>query len=162
MACGTPVVALRRGSVPEIIVNGVTGIVTDHPAQLPEAIGLARQLDPAACQAHVASRFTTELMAARYEDAYRRVLGEKALASGTRQLDRRPGMAARWSPARRQPVTARSSPAASGVALLGRERVEADAGHGLAKPAGYLGDDGGVVVERGRLHDRRRPGGGVA
>jgi hypothetical protein len=156
------VVALRRGSVPEIIVNGVTGIVTDHPAQLPEAIGLARQLDPAACQAHVASRFTTELMAARYEDAYRRVLGEKALASGTRQMDRRPAMAARWSPARRQqPVAPRSSPASSGVALLGRQGVQADAGHGLAKPAGHLGDDVGVVVERGRLHDRRGPGGRV-
>jgi glycosyltransferase involved in cell wall biosynthesis len=161
MACGTPVVALRRGSVPEIIVNGVTGIITDHPAQLPEAIGLARQLDPAACQAHVASRFTTELMAARYEDAYRRVLGEKALASGTRPLDRRPAMAARWSRARREQVTPRPSPASSGVALLGRERVQADPDHGLAKPAGHLGDDVGVVVERGRLHDRRGPGRGI-
>ena len=128
---------------------------------LPAAIELARQLDPAACQAHVAARFTTELMAARYEDAYRRVLGEKALASGARQLDRRPAMAARWSPARRQPVTPRPSPASSGVALLGRERVQADPDHGLAKPAGHLGDDVGVVVERGRLHDRRGPGGGV-
>src|SRR6266851_3436702 len=39
MACGTPVVALRRGSVPEIIVNGVTGIICDAPSQLPEAVG---------------------------------------------------------------------------------------------------------------------------
>ena len=86
MACGTPVVALRRGSVPEIIVNGVTGIVTDDPEQLPEAIELARLLDPAACQAHVAAKFTTELMAARYEDAYLRVLAETpapaAMATG--------------------------------------------------------------------------------
>src|SRR5216683_518107 len=79
MACGTPVVALRRGSVPEIIVNGVTGIICDAPSQLPEAVGQARQLDPAACRAHVAARFNTELMAARYEDAYRRVLADAAL-----------------------------------------------------------------------------------
>ena len=80
MACGTPVVALRRGSVPEIIVNGVTGIISDHPSELPEGIEEARQLDPAACRAHVAARFNTELMAARYEDAYRRVLADAALA----------------------------------------------------------------------------------
>ena len=161
MACGTPVVALRRGSVPEIIVNGVTGIVTDTPAGLPDAIGRARELDPAACQAHAAGRFTTELMAARYEDAYRRVLGEKALAAGHRMADRRPAMAARWSPARAVPP-ARPSPAPGGIALLGRERVQVDPHHGLAKPARHLGDDVGVVVEGGRLHDRRGPGGGVA
>lgn len=76
MACGTPVVALRRGSVPEVIVNGVTGIVADDPEQLPEGIELARLLDPEACQAHVAANFTTEVMAARYEEAYLRVLAE--------------------------------------------------------------------------------------
>jgi hypothetical protein len=166
MACGTPVVALRRGSVPEIVVNGVTGIVKDDPAQLPEAIELARRLDPAACQAHVATRFTTELMAARYEDAYRRVLAEKALATGGRGLA---GRAARRPVATRRPaarpasLTARpASPAPAGVALLRRERVEVDPDHGLAKAPGHLGDDVGVVVEGGRLDDRRGPGGGVA
>jgi glycosyltransferase involved in cell wall biosynthesis len=166
MACGTPVVALRRGSVPEIIVNGVTGIIKDDPAQLPEAIELARRLDPAACQAHVAARFTTELMAARYEDAYRRVLAEKALAAGARGLA---GRAARRPVATRRPaaspasLTARpASPAPAGVALLRRERVEVDPDHGLTKATGHLGDDVGVVVEGGRLDDRRGPGGGVA
>ncbi len=162
MACGTPVVALRRGSVPEIVVNGVTGIIAEGTAELPRAIELARQLDPAACQAHVAARFTTELMAARYEDAYRRVLAEAPLA------------AAPWTPASPLPangrplpaglsaLTPRQSPAPSGVALLGRERVQVDPHHGLAKPPRHLGDDVGVVVERGRLHDRGGPGGGVA
>jgi len=160
MACGTPVVALRRGSVPEIVVNGVTGVITGDPAQLPESIELARQLDPAACQAHVATRFTTELMAARYEDAYRRVLAERALVSGQRAPDSRPPLAARWSRAS-LPALAARSPAAAGVALLGREAVQADSGHGLAKPAGHLGDDVRIVVEGGRLHDRRGPRGGV-
>jgi len=81
MACGTPVVALRRGSVPEIIVNGVTGTISDQAGELPEAIARARELDPATCRAHVEARFNTELMAARYEDAYRRVLADAALAN---------------------------------------------------------------------------------
>jgi hypothetical protein len=166
MACGTPVVALRRGSVPEIIVNGVTGIVKDDPAQLPEAIELARRLDPAACQAHVAARFTTELMAARYEDAYRRVLAEKALATGARapaSWAASRSLAARRSLASPARLTARpSSPAPAGIALLRRERIEVDPDHGLAKAPGHLGDDVGVVVEGRGLHDRGGPGGGVA
>ena len=166
MACGTPVVALRRGSVPEIIVNGVTGIIKDKPAQLPEAIELARQLDPRACQAHVAARFTTELMAARYEDAYRRVLVETALAGGTAPT-RRPALSRRaasaWRPrAGVRAASTRPSPAAAGVALLGRERVQVDPHHGLAEPPRHLRDDVGVVVERGRLHDRGGPGAGIA
>jgi glycosyltransferase involved in cell wall biosynthesis len=162
MACGTPVVALRRGSVPEIVVDGVTGIITDSTAALPGAIKLARQLDPAACQAHVAARFTTELMAARYEDAYRRVLTEAALAAGTRTPAGRLPMTGRPLPAGLSALTPRQSPASSGVALLGRERVQVDSHHGLAKPARHFGDDVGVVMERGRLHDRGGPGGGVA
>ncbi len=175
MACGTPVVALRRGSVPEIVVDRVTGIITDSPDQMPGAIAQARQLDPAACQAHVAARFTTELMAARYEDAYRRVLAEAALAAGEGAMKREGEASGRWgAPAGRPPVagrplpaglsalTPRQSPAPAGVALLGRERVQVDPHHGLAKPSRHLGDDVGVVVERGRLHDGGGPGGGVA
>jgi glycosyltransferase involved in cell wall biosynthesis len=125
MACGTPVVALRRGSVPEIIVNGVTGIIKDSPSQLPQGIEQARQLDPAACRAHVAARFNTELMAARYEDAYRRVLAEAALVG--------PGMP-RVGVMAGRPL-GRPLPAAVGVVLPGRERVQADARHGLAQAA---------------------------
>jgi len=174
MACGTPVVALRRGSVPEVVVDGVTGIIRDDPAGLPAAIDLARQLDPAACQAHVAARFSTELMAARYEDAYRRVLAEAALADGDGAMTREGQAAAGWEvPARLSPVagrplpagisalTPRQSPAPSGVALLGRERVQVDPHHGLAKPPRHLGDDVGIVVERSRLHDRGGPGSGI-
>jgi glycosyltransferase involved in cell wall biosynthesis len=129
MACGTPVVALRRGSVPELIVDGVTGIIKDAPSQLPAGIEEARRLDPAACRAHVAARFNTELMAARYEDAYRRVLADAVLVSAGV-----PAVSAMAGPAA-TPTLARPLPAAPRVALLGREHVQVDPDHGLAQAA---------------------------
>jgi len=76
MACGTPVVALRRGAVPEIVVSGRTGIVVDHPDELPGAIERARALDPAACREHVEASFAIQAIAADYEAIYRQALAE--------------------------------------------------------------------------------------
>ncbi len=75
MACGTPVVALRRGAVSELIVHGQTGIIVDHPAELADGIAQARRLDPAVCRKHVETEFTVEVMASGYEAVYRRTLG---------------------------------------------------------------------------------------
>ena len=52
MACGTPVVALGNGSVPEVVVDGRTGIVVEHEGELAAAIDRARGLDPADCRRH--------------------------------------------------------------------------------------------------------------
>ncbi len=71
MACGTPVVALRRGSVPEVVVDGVTGVVCDTPEQMPDAIHQARRLAPVACREHVRDTFDVATMAVRYEAVYR-------------------------------------------------------------------------------------------
>jgi len=81
MVCGTPVVALRRGAVPELIVHGQTGIIVDHPADLPDAIAQARQLDPALCRKHVETGFTVEVMAASYEAVYRQTLPARRCAA---------------------------------------------------------------------------------
>jgi glycosyltransferase involved in cell wall biosynthesis len=72
MACGTPVVALRRGAVPELVIDGRTGIIVDHPAELTQGIALARQLDPAACRKHVETSFSVDVMADGYEAVYQR------------------------------------------------------------------------------------------
>jgi glycosyltransferase involved in cell wall biosynthesis len=72
MASGTPVVALRRGSVPEIVQHGMTGWICDDPAQLPEALRRVGELDIDACPVHVRRHFCADLMASRYEDVYRR------------------------------------------------------------------------------------------
>ena len=71
MACGTPVVALRRGSVPEVVVDGVTGMVCSTPDQLPDAIHAARRLDPTAAREHVRTTFDVATMAEGYEAVYR-------------------------------------------------------------------------------------------
>ncbi len=74
MACGTPVVAMRRGAAPELILPGQTGVIVDHPGELAGAIHEARRLDPWICRKHVKQNFTTDLMAAGYEAVYRRAI----------------------------------------------------------------------------------------
>ncbi|MEV5146186.1 glycosyltransferase [Streptomyces sp. NPDC052727] len=74
MVCGTPVVTLRRGSVPEVVVDGVTGLVRGGADELPEAIEAVGALDPRDCRDHVVDRFHPETMAAGYEAVYRQVV----------------------------------------------------------------------------------------
>lgn len=76
MACGTPVVALRRGSVPELIRPGITGFVCDDPQGLPYALRQVADLDPADSVAHVQAAFGADLMARRYEEVYGRVIAQ--------------------------------------------------------------------------------------
>jgi glycosyltransferase involved in cell wall biosynthesis len=77
MAKGTPVVALRRGSVPEVVLHGRTGLVCADETELPEALHEVGRLDPAECAAHVRTSFSVPLMANRYEQVYRRLIGEQ-------------------------------------------------------------------------------------
>jgi glycosyltransferase involved in cell wall biosynthesis len=74
MACGTPVVALRWGSVAEVVSDRTTGIIVDSPAGLPGAIRAAEQIDPYSCRKHAAAHFDLPVMGAGYEHVYRAVL----------------------------------------------------------------------------------------
>jgi glycosyltransferase involved in cell wall biosynthesis len=76
MACGTPVVALRGGAVPEVVVDGVTGRVCDQPGDLPAAIREAAGLDPQACRRHVAANFDVAQLGSGYEQLYRRAIAD--------------------------------------------------------------------------------------
>ncbi|RDI31806.1 glycosyltransferase family 4 protein [Lentzea flaviverrucosa] len=78
LACGTPVVALRRGSVPEVVKHGETGWVCDDLDELASALTQVGSLSPARCRADAEERFDVPLMARRYEAAYRSVLGRPA------------------------------------------------------------------------------------
>ena len=75
MACGTPVIAYPKGSMPELIVDGVTGFLVDSLDQAIEAIDRVGEIDRAACREHVARHFTVDRMADRYLELYRDVLG---------------------------------------------------------------------------------------
>ena len=75
LACGTPVIATNRGSMPELIDHGVTGFLVDSVDAAVEAIDRVGEIDRAACRAAVAARFTVDRMADRYLDLYRSVLG---------------------------------------------------------------------------------------
>ena len=74
MACGTPIVALRRGSVPEVIEHGRTGIVVDDAEALPDAIEQARRVDPVECRRVAKVCFDVPTMASRYEAVYRQLV----------------------------------------------------------------------------------------
>ncbi len=87
MACGTPVVALSAGAVPEIVIDGVTGILCDKRDQLAAAMHAVTGIDPVACRAHVASRFSAAELAHGYTDAYRRAIAAmpRRMGSGRRR-----------------------------------------------------------------------------
>ena len=74
MACGTPVIAARRGSMPELIEDGVNGFLVDTPAQAVAAVERAGELDRAVVRASVAQHFSVERMADDYLALYRRIL----------------------------------------------------------------------------------------
>lgn len=78
MACGTPVVALRAGAVPEVVVDKVTGLICDEPAELADAVRQVGSIDPAACRSHVAKRFNVDQLGAGYEAVYRSVIRNQA------------------------------------------------------------------------------------
>jgi glycosyltransferase involved in cell wall biosynthesis len=78
MACGTPVVALDRGAVPEVVRDGVTGIVCRSVEELPAALGRVGGLDPADCRRHVEEHFSPAVMARGYEGVYRSLLGDRS------------------------------------------------------------------------------------
>jgi glycosyltransferase involved in cell wall biosynthesis len=76
MACGTPVIAYRRGSMPELIDDGVTGYLVDSFEESVAAISRLGEIDRAACRRAVEERFTVERMADRYLELYRRILDQ--------------------------------------------------------------------------------------
>lgn len=74
MACGTPVVGFRRGSVPEVVTHGRTGYVCDDVEGLADAIGRVGELSPHDCRREAELRFDVEMMADRYARIYQSVL----------------------------------------------------------------------------------------
>ena len=74
MACGTPVLALRRGSVPEVVEDGVTGLVRDSEEDLAAAAGQVGSLSRRACRDRVERLFSVPVMTDGYERVYRSLI----------------------------------------------------------------------------------------
>lgn len=74
MACGTPVVGFRRGSVPEVVTHGRTGYVCDDVESLAQAIDRVGELSPHDCRREAELRFDVDMMADRYARIYQSVL----------------------------------------------------------------------------------------
>jgi glycosyltransferase involved in cell wall biosynthesis len=81
LAAGTPVIALRRGSVPEVIDDGVTGFVCDNVDERVKATERIGDIDPEACRRH-AERFSAEEMCHGYVEVYESLVGARSPSAG--------------------------------------------------------------------------------
>lgn len=74
MICGTPVIAYRRGSMPEIVDDGVTGLLVDDAGSAVEAVGRIAAFDRGLCRERAGERFSAERMVDDYLRVYELVL----------------------------------------------------------------------------------------
>ena len=81
MACGTPVIAWNRGSVPEVIEDGVTGFIVESEAEALAAIQQVAKLDRRLIRARFEQRFGADIMALNYSDVYTRLLSSTRLTT---------------------------------------------------------------------------------
>ncbi|HOA35222.1 MAG TPA: glycosyltransferase family 4 protein [Bacillota bacterium] len=74
MACGTPVIACNRGSMPELIRDGETGFLVERAEDAYDCLHRLKELSRRRCRAWVEENFTVELMVRRYLEVYRQVI----------------------------------------------------------------------------------------
>jgi glycosyltransferase involved in cell wall biosynthesis len=74
MACGTPVIAWRNGSVPEVVADGQTGFIVESVEEMAAAVDRLGALDRRTMRARVEQRFSAEAMVTGYERVYQQVL----------------------------------------------------------------------------------------
>ena len=74
MACGTPVIATRRGAVPEVIEHGTIGLIVNDHREMAAALETADRLEPAEIRRRAELRFAPDRMVADYVSAYKRML----------------------------------------------------------------------------------------
>jgi len=83
MACGTPTIAFRRGSVPEVITDGLSGFIVDNMDDAVRATKEAGALDRAACRAEFMQRFSAPIMAQQYVKLYQSIIAARSAAPET-------------------------------------------------------------------------------
>ena len=88
LACGTPVLAYNRGSIPEVIENHTTGIICEDLSQMIGALESMSKIDRARCRENFERRFTVERMVQDYLKVYERQVEGKSLLPNETTLDR--------------------------------------------------------------------------
>ena len=83
MACGTPVITMRRGSMPEIIEDGKTGFLCRNSAELRAAIPKIDTIDRSYCREHVEQHFTARKMAENYIKVFNKLIRRRRLKRPT-------------------------------------------------------------------------------
>jgi glycosyltransferase involved in cell wall biosynthesis len=79
MACGTPVIAFDRGSMPELIQSGESGFLVNTVTEAVEAVARIDTIDRAYCRRHVEKHFTVERMIREYTHVYEAILQDRPL-----------------------------------------------------------------------------------
>lgn len=74
LACGTPVIAMNRGAMPEIIEHGVTGFLADNEEEFIEYMQRIDEINPRECRRSVRERFSADAMAKEYLSRYKEVI----------------------------------------------------------------------------------------
>ena len=74
MACGTPVIAVNRGSMAEVIAHGKTGYLVSDALEMTEMVSRVKEIDRAECRRWVQERFTADRMVKDYIRVYERIL----------------------------------------------------------------------------------------
>ncbi|MGE0469054.1 MAG: glycosyltransferase family 4 protein [Nitrospira sp.] len=85
-ACGTPVLAYRRGSIPEIVDHGVTGFICETVDEMVDAVGQVSLIDRKQCRATFDERFTADRMARDYVALYERLLLEDGAVQAAQSM----------------------------------------------------------------------------
>jgi glycosyltransferase involved in cell wall biosynthesis len=74
LACGTPVIAMNKGAMPEIIEHGVNGFLANTEEEFAEYMDRIDEIDPAKCRKSVEDKFSAKTMAASYVDRYNQAI----------------------------------------------------------------------------------------
>lgn len=82
MVLGTPVIAMKLGSTPEVIAHGRTGFLCNSVDECIAAIAQVAQLNRSACREHVLNHFSVQCMTDGYEAVYQKVLGSFVAQNG--------------------------------------------------------------------------------
>jgi glycosyltransferase involved in cell wall biosynthesis len=81
LACGTPVIGLRRGAIPEVVSNGINGFVCEDVGQMVSAVARWGEIDRSACRRSMEDRFSNTSLVAEYLRIYTTMLASSRRAA---------------------------------------------------------------------------------